>query len=204
MKIKDVKVSPALANDLTNRIGNCLSLGADPSQSTLYLVGEIEDELAYRFLVGLHVLESTGLPIKIVMCSPGGSDSAGCAIYDAIRLAKSHVTIDGYGCVQSIAALILQAADRRRLSPETRFMIHNGSINMNGGVDANTMVSIGKEIEHNNLRYSRILADRSGKSLSEIRALCNEETYYSATEAVDFGFADEVISLVPQSKKVRK
>ena len=204
MKAKDAKVSPALANDLTSRIGNCLSLGADPTCNTLYLVGEIDDELAYRFLVGLHVLDSIGMPIKVVMCSPGGSDSAGCAIYDAIRLAKNHVTIDGYGCVQSIAALILQAADCRRLSPETRFMIHNGSINMSGGVDANTMVSIGREIEHNNIRYSRILADRSGKSLSEIKALCNEETYYSANEAVDFGFADEVINVVPQPKKARK
>lgn len=168
--------------------------GVDLPSRTIFLIGSIDDHAVYRSLTGLQILAADRRSgIRIVMNSVGGDEPGGYAIYDAIRSVRNKVTIEGYGAVQSIAALILQAADVRALAPQCRFMIHNGNIDLAPGVDADTAVAIGREVERNNHIYHKVLSQRSGKPLEEVRALAEAETYYSAREAVQHGFADVVL-----------
>ena len=71
-------------------------------------------------------------PVTIHMHSVGGEWSDGMAIYDAICMSKSYVTIIAYGQVESMSSIIFQAADRRLITPNTYFMAHYGSTDAGG------------------------------------------------------------------------
>lgn len=87
----------------------------------------VDHLMAESFIKGLHVLESkNNSEITIVMNNPGGEWYHGMAIYDAIQNAKCHCTIKVYGYAMSMGSIILQAADKRILMPNSRFMIHFG------------------------------------------------------------------------------
>lgn len=179
---------------LATQAGYALESGADFESRTLFLVGEIDEEKLYRFTVNFKVMDSAKGPITVFLSSTGGEEPSGHAFYDLIEASNNPVTIEGYGVVQSIAALILQAGSKRLLSPECRFMIHNGSFDLDKGMNSDTVVAIGKETEVNNRTYHRLLAKRSRLPIEAVREMCMAETYLSADEAVRYGFADAVIT----------
>lgn len=87
----------------------------------------VDHLMAESFIKGLHVLESkNNSEITIIMNNPGGEWYHGMAIYDAIQNARCHCTIKVYGYAMSMGSIILQAADKRILMPNSRFMIHYG------------------------------------------------------------------------------
>ena len=87
----------------------------------------VDHLMAESFIKGLHVLESKNdNEITIIMNNPGGEWYHGMAIYDAIQNARCHCTIKVYGYAMSMGSIILQAADKRILMPNSRFMIHYG------------------------------------------------------------------------------
>jgi ATP-dependent Clp protease protease subunit len=184
-----------------------LGHGIDPETRTIYLVGQIDDEMLFRFTVGFRMLDSSKGPIRIVLNSPGGSETAGFAIYDVLLMARNEVAIDGYGSVQSIAALVLQGADRRRLSPECRFMVHNGTLEFTGPVYQGTVTAIADESKFLTTRYRELLARASKQSIATISDWCDSERYFSAREAIAAGFADVLITPstveLPKAKKSR-
>lgn len=188
----------------TQLLSATLQTGCDVLNRTLYLFGEVDDDMSYRFVTAIQALDREEGDIRVVMVSCGGSEPAGYAIYDAMRLCNNEITIDCYGAAQSIAALILQAGSLRRLSPECRFMIHNGTVDIAPGCDADTLVAIGKEVNNNNNRYHDILAERSGLSLAKVREYCQDEAYFSAIEAVKMGFADVVMKEKKKKKSKTK
>ena len=187
---KQKRLEPAAE---ANRLDALMSMGADFVKRRIYLFGEINTDSAYRFVTALQTMDDGPGPITVMLSSPGGSEPDGYVIYDAIRLNTNPITIVGYGAVQSIAALILQAAHRRWLLPECRFMIHNGSIEFPHGINTDVAIGIGKELATNNDNYHRILADRSGLTQKLVRQLCSEESYFDAKKSVRYGFADAVL-----------
>lgn len=189
--------------ELAQRIGATLGTSVDAFARRVYLIGEINEEAMYRFITSFQVLDSTLGQISITLASPGGAEAAGWGIYDAIKLAANPVTIDGFGGVFSIAACIFQAATTRRLAPQSRFMIHNGSVLIDGGLGANEAIGMGEEVKRNNSRYHKILQARSNLTFDEVSDMCRDETFLSAEEAVKYGFADEIISYRP-AKKIGK
>ena len=87
----------------------------------------VDHLMAESFIKGLHVLESkNNSEITIIMNNPGGEWYHGMAIFDAIQNARCHCTIKVYGYTMSMGSIILQAADKRILMPNSRFMIHYG------------------------------------------------------------------------------
>ncbi len=171
-----------------------LSNGIDPDARTIYLFGGVHEEMAFRFMVGFRMLDSTEGPIRIVLNTGGGSETDGYAIYDAIAMARNDVTTDCYGAVMSIGALILQAAKRRRMAPGCRFMMHHGHHEMGGAVDQRTFIAIARESKWMTETYLQTIATRSGQPISKVRKWCSDEKYFSAAESVACGFADEIIS----------
>jgi ATP-dependent Clp protease protease subunit len=169
-----------------------MSVGADMERRMMFLVGEVDDDMMYRFITAFKVLDAEPGPIAIFMSSVGGSMYAGAAIYDTIRTAQNPVVIQGTGPIMSMATVILQAATLRFLTPEVRFMIHNASLGAEGGLQA--VSSAVKDCEVMNERFANILSNRSKNSLPVIKEWLAKETYLTAEEAVARGFADMVTS----------
>lgn len=179
--------------DPMERIMGAMQTGADFETRTIYLVGEINDGVSFRFLVAFRIMDETDGPIKIVMNSVGGHETDGYAIYDAIRLSRNEVTIEVYGACQSIAAAIMQAGDKRLMAPEASFMVHNGSMRMDGVTEQDYVIRIANHLTEECEHYYRILASGSKLSMKEIAELCKEETFLDAKETVRYKLADSVI-----------
>jgi len=196
---------------LSNITAATQGTGADFLSRRIYLVGEINEEAAGRFLVAIQTMDDSEGPITVVICSSGGDEASGYAMYDALKLAKNPVTATAYGECMSIAMAVLQGAELRLLSPTCQLMVHNGYVGMWGGEDSRVeidkLVKIGEECKRNNQRYYDILAARSGLDGALVKTMCDRETFMSAQEAIRLGFADgELISqkIAVKKKKAKK
>lgn len=169
----------------------------------LYLIGDCDEKFAAKAIPVLESLDSEDGDIRIVLNCNGGSETDGYAIYDAITMCRNHVTIDGYGSVYSIAAAIFQAGDRRRLAPNAQFMIHNGTIpHDKEDLEQNRVLDMAEQIRKDNERYYQILSHSSQQPMEIIEEFCRAETFFSAQEAYEAGFADEVME--PQKSKAAR
>jgi ATP-dependent protease ClpP protease subunit len=169
----------------------------DPKKRVIYLWGSVDRQLSFEAITALKLLDETPGYITVVLNSDGGDEYEGWAIHDAFIAAKNPVKIIGTGQVMSMAAILLQMTDRklgrRWLTPNTRFMIHDGAQKVGEGKAAahsSIVIACGREQEKNNARYVKRLADRSGLPFGSVRDMSLRETYMSAQEACDSGFAD--------------
>ena len=107
-----------------------------------------------------NFLDKFGDPIKVHMLLEGGDWYSGLSIMDAIYSAKSKVSIIAYGSASSMSGVILQAADERILMPNTYFMIHSGSISIDGSTTQAALSAIRYE-EMERKKMVKIFADRA-------------------------------------------
>jgi len=181
-----------------------LTCGVNFERRTVYLVGEVESEMSRRFITALETLDATNGEIRIVINSMGGEEPSGYAIHDAITMTKNRVIIEGYGEVSSIAAAIFQAGDLRRLSPNAFFMVHNGSAPSEESMKQDSVISLAARLEKDNQRYYDILSASSQHGLEQIKEWCKDETHFTAMEAVEAGFADEIIPPIKNKTPIKK
>ncbi len=160
----------------------------------IILTGEIEDTMSSSICAQLLYLASTGSdPILMYINSPGGSVSAGLAIYDTMNYIKCEVSTICMGICASMAAVLLSAgAKGKRCSlANGEVMIHQPLGGMQG--QAKDMEIAANHIIRMKNRLNNILAQNCGKSLDEIAALCDRDYYMDAQEAVDLGIVDTII-----------
>ena len=160
----------------------------------IILTGEIEDTMSSSICAQLLYLASTGSdPILMYINSPGGSVSAGLAIYDTMNYIKCEVSTICMGICASMAAVLLSAgAKGKRCSlANGEVMIHQPLGGMQG--QAKDMEIAANHIIRKKNRLNNILAQNCGKSLDEIAALCDRDYYMDAQEAVDLGIIDTII-----------
>ena len=164
-----------------------------PGTRTLSVVGEVGDEMLSAFIPSFRQLDSKKGKITIVLSSDGGFMTAGFAVFDEIMRSKNDaIRIEGTGRIESMAVLILQAANERVLSPNCTLMIHNGSSGMPDATDPYMARSFINETIRLHKVYCEIISERTGLSYKKIRKLCQSETYLSAEKAVEMGFADRI------------
>lgn len=180
-----------------------------PSLRTLYVTGTVDGELAHATIVALEQLDRTDGDIRVVLNSDGGGELDGFAIYDAITMCRNKVIIDGYGAVMSIAAAIFMAGDLRRLAPNCDFMIHNGFMDeLDPTMSQDEIKAMAEGITRRTQRYYDILTQGSQQGAEVVEAWCKDETTFSAQEALEAGFCDEIItplkSRIPKRKKRSK
>lgn len=168
----------------------------------IYLSGSIDNEKSGSFLAAVRTMDKKPGLITVVISSTGGIDGAGWAIYDAILLCSNHVLGMAYGECQSIAALILQGCGTRLLSPNCRFMVHNGSVEM--ATTVTQLPAIAKETLDLTRAYYEAIAQRSGLSVRKVKALCDAESFMGAEKACQYGMADGIISKTLPRKKRKK
>jgi ATP-dependent Clp endopeptidase proteolytic subunit ClpP len=156
--------------------------------------------MAERLIKGLHILDRAApagdQPITIMMNNPGGDEYDGFAIFDAIRACKNHVTIIVYGKAMSMGGIILQAADKRIMSPTSRFMMHYGTF----GIQANAQ-DVYKWVDDNkkldtlmeDIFIEKMLEKDPKFSRKKLQEMLKADFIVDAKEAVELGLADEVL-----------
>lgn len=168
------------------------------SDRIVFLGEEVSDDSARVIIAQILFLESRDCrrDIQFYINSPGGSISAGLAIYDTMRYIKCDVSTICLGMAASFGAFLLAGGTRgkRMALPNASIMIHQPAIHGNGvtGQAADIQI-VSDHIQDSKKRLNRILAENTGKTVEEIRAATERDHYLSAGEAVEFGLIDRVI-----------
>jgi ATP-dependent Clp protease, protease subunit len=171
---------------------------------TFYILGEVKhDSLEViqsirAYQQGVESGKVLDPDIDVVICSEGGEDTIGYAIFDTLMAYRKvgKVTTHGYGQVCSIASLIFQAGDVRLLSPNCVFMIHNGHINVEDKVDDRVLEELSNYFQATNKRYYVNIAKRCGVPIDTVKRWCDNETYFSSEEAVKAKLADKITKVL--------
>ena len=162
----------------------------------IFLSNEVNDDIASLIVSQLLFLESQdpGKDISLYINSPGGSVSAGFAIYDTMNYIKCDVATYGRGLAASMGAFLLAggAKGKRYAMPNAEIMIHQPS---GGAKGQETEIRIvAEQILKTRERLNQILADNTGKPLDVIAADTERDNYMTAEEAKAYGLVDHVIT----------
>ena len=162
----------------------------------IFLGDEINDDVASLVVAQLLFLESEDpdADISLYINSPGGSISAGLAIYDTMNYIKPDVSTICVGRAASMAAFLLSsgAKGKRFVLPNAEVMIHQPLGGMQG--QAEDIKIHADHILKIREKMNRILAENTGKSLRQVAKDTDRDNFLSAEEAVEYGLADKVVS----------
>ncbi|WP_146548771.1 head maturation protease, ClpP-related [Rummeliibacillus suwonensis] len=139
----------------------------------------------------LETLPTDGSNIEVVINSPGGMVEAGSEIYTTLKDYKGNVTVKIVGMAASAASIVAMAGDKVLISPTAQMMIHNVSGGASG--DYRSLKHEAGVLENYNKSIANAYAIKTGKSYEELLELMNNETYFTAQQAVENGFADSVM-----------
>lgn len=168
------------------------------SDRIVFLGEEVSDVSASLIIAQMLFLESQdpGKDIQLYINSPGGSVSAGFAIYDTMQYVKCDVSTICIGLAASFGAFLLAGGTKgKRLAlPNAEIMIHQPAIHGNGIQGQATDIKITSDhIQKSKKRLNTILSENTGKSIDEIAIATERDNYMTAIEAMDFGLIDKIL-----------
>ena len=180
--------------------GSQLGLGDSVYQRLLkeriiWLGGEVRDENANAICAQLLLLaaEDPDRDIYLYINSPGGSVTAGMAIYDTMQYIKPDVVTVGMGLAASMGQFLLTAGapGKRYITPHTRVLLHQPLGGAGGSateirINADLILGMKKEL-------AAITASRTGKTVEQVEADGDRDHWFTALEALEYGFVDRVI-----------
>jgi len=178
-KIKEVDELFSNHIDRTNRI--------------LYVLGTIDDELLYKFRIGIITLlqDNREKDITVHLNTNGGDVYGSFEMYDLIRSMPMDVTIIAGGTIHSAGILVLLAGDKRYALKNTSFMVHEAKDELEGDVQ-----KLKKEIDHSvdleNSTY-RIYEERTGTTKKQWKTRSEKTTYFNANKALEFNIIDKIV-----------
>jgi len=165
-------------------------------ERVIFLVGPVNDQMANLIVAQMLFLESENpdKDISLYINSPGGSVSAGLAIFDTMNFIKPDVSTLCTGLAASMGAFLLAAgAKGKRFSlPNSRVMIHQPSGGSQGM--ASDIEIQAKEILYLRERLARIMAENTGQSVEQIHKDTDRDRFMSAEESVEYGLIDKVLT----------
>ena len=166
----------------------------------IFFWGEVNDDSAREATQQLLYLEAAdpGSEITFYLNSPGGSITAGMAVYDTMALITSPIKVICVGLAASMGSIFLCGGNKgkRLLYPHSRVLIHQPLImgTMRGAaVDINIQA---QEMEKLREEMNRILSDASGQPIEKIRKDTDRDFYLNAQEAIEYGLADAVVEKI--------
>ena len=161
----------------------------------IFLSEDVNDTTASLIVAQLLYLEAQDpdKDIQFYINSPGGSVTAGMAIYDTMQYIKCDVATICVGMAASMGAFLLSAGTKgkRMALPNAEIMIHQPSAGTQGQIT--DMAIHMKRLETIKARMNRIMAENTGKSLEEVTAACERDNFMTADEALAFGLVDRVL-----------
>ena len=161
----------------------------------IFLGEEVNDTSASIVVAQLLYLEAQDpdKDIQMYINSPGGSVTAGMAIYDTMQYIKCDVSTICVGLAASMGAFLLSAgAKGKRIAlPNAEIMIHQPSAGTQGQIT--DMAIHMKRLQIIKERMNRIMAENTGRSIEEVTAACERDNFMSSEEALAFGLVDRVL-----------
>lgn len=161
--------------------------------------GQIEESMSSLVVAQLLWLasESAEREINLYISSPGGSVQAGLAIYDTMRHLPCPISTTCVGYTASFGTILLMAGDRglRRSQPHARIHMHQPLIPGGLGGQATDIDIHAREILHTRDVINEIIKHHTGQPLERIKRDTDRDFYMSATEALEYGIIDEVLTL---------
>ncbi len=161
----------------------------------IFLSEEVNDATASLIVAQLLYLEAQDpdKDIQFYINSPGGSVTAGMAIYDTMQYIKCDVATICVGMAASMGAFLLSAGTKgkRMALPNAEIMIHQPSAGTQGQIT--DMAIHLRRLETIKKRLNQILADNTGKSIEIITDACERDNFMTSQEALEFGLIDRVL-----------
>ena len=161
----------------------------------IFLSEEVNDTTASLIVAQLLYLEAQDpeKDIQFYINSPGGSVTAGMAIYDTMQYIKCDVATICVGMAASMGAFLLSAGTKgkRMALPNAEIMIHQPSAGTQGQIT--DMAIHMKRLQTIKERMNKILADNTGKDIDTVTAACERDNFMTAEEAMAFGLIDRVL-----------
>jgi ATP-dependent Clp protease protease subunit len=172
-------------------------------ENVIFLVGQVEDHMANLIVAQLLFLEAENpeKDIFLYINSPGGSVTAGMAIYDTMNFIKPNVSTVCIGQAASMGAFLLSAGEKgkRYCLPNSRVMIHQPLGGFQG--QASDFEIHAKEILSIKEKMNRLMAQHTGQEYEKVAQDTDRDNFLSATDAVEYGLVDQVLSSRPDTSQ---
>ena len=173
-------------------------------QRIIVLGTEVDDRVANRLCAQLLLLsaEDPRSDISLYINSPGGSVSAGLAIYDTMRLIPNDVSTLALGLAGSMAQFLLctGAAGKRYSLPHAQILMHQGSAGF-GGTAADVEI-YAAQLERTSALMTRLIAEHTGQSPERVEQDSQRDRWFSAEEALEYGIIDHIVERVDNVRPV--
>jgi ATP-dependent Clp protease protease subunit len=180
---------------LQDRATFCLEHGIDLVKRTTWLKGDVDDDMLELVSQSLHLFE--GKPAHFYLNSEGGDEQCGLGICDLIRRYPGTVTITVVGQAESMAAVILQAADRRHITQTSFLMFHQGTLQPPEGHKKNIRAYLKLSETLGDICDQIVLARIQKKRPKHTWAQFQNETdfdqYFSAEQALRWNLVDRIV-----------
>ena len=164
----------------------------------VFLGTPVDDQVANAIIAQLLHLDSEDPEhdINVYINSPGGSVTAGLAVYDTMRFVNADVATTALGMAASISAVLLAAGakGKRNVLPNTRVLLHQPWVQGGPGGQASDVEIQARELVRTKRRMNEILAEATGQSFEKIERDTDRDYIMGAEEAVEYGVVDRVVT----------
>lgn len=165
-------------------------------ENVIFMVGQVEDHMANLIVAQMLFLEAENpeKDIYLYINSPGGSVTAGMAIYDTMKFIKPDVATVCIGQAASMGAFLLSggAKGKRYCLPNARVMIHQPLGGYQG--QASDFEIHAKEILSIKEKLNRLMAEHTGQEYEKVASDTDRDNFLSAQEAMDYGLVDQILA----------
>jgi ATP-dependent Clp protease protease subunit len=169
-------------------------------QRIIVLGQQVDDEIANRIVAQLLLLfaEDPDAEIRLYINSPGGSVMAGMAIYDTMQYIECDVATYAMGLAASMGQFLLSAGEKgkRYALPHAQILMHQPSAGV-GGTESDIAIQAEQFRRHKRV-MAELTAEQTGQSVEKVVADADRDRWFTAQEALDYGFIDHVVSRVTQ------
>jgi ATP-dependent Clp protease protease subunit len=170
-------------------------------QRIIVLGQQVDDEIANRIVAQLLLLaaEDPSTDIRLHINSPGGSVTAGMAIYDTMQYIECDVATYAMGLAASMGQFLLSAGTKgkRYALPHAQILMHQPSAGV-GGTESDIAIQAEQFRRHKKV-MAELIAEQTGQSVERITADSDRDRWFTAQEALEYGFVDHVVSRAGQA-----
>ncbi|MEV6557733.1 MULTISPECIES: ATP-dependent Clp protease proteolytic subunit [Nocardia] len=170
----------------------------------IFLGTQVDDDIANKLCAQILLLtaEDPTKDIALYINSPGGSVTAGMAIYDTMQFAECDIATFGMGLAASMGQFLLTAGTKgkRFALPHARIMMHQPSAGIGGS--AADIAIMAEQFAHTKRELNELQALHTGKSVEQVAADADRDRWFTAKQALEYGFIDRVISHANQTNGV--
>ena len=167
----------------------------------IFLGTQVDDDIANKLCAQILLLsaEDPTRDISLYINSPGGSVTAGMAIFDTMQFAECDIATFGMGLAASMGQFLLSAGTKgkRYALPHARIMMHQPSAGIGGS--ASDIANMAEQFKHTKREMAELIAQHTGQTVEQITADSDRDRWFTAKEALEYGFVDHVVSRANQA-----